>query len=134
MKAPQAFAIRPLSDHKSQLSSSVDFTERGKPENPTNNPRRTEETNHIQQLYSHKFQLVRESTRGYSQVITHPSTNPVRPGLTSEQSGERQRANYSTRHPSMRMRYVHASPTCSSRLQDCFSRSEGNSQRVNLPE
>ena len=27
--------------------------------------------------------------RGYSQVVTHPSTNPVNPGLTLDHSGER---------------------------------------------
>ena len=33
------------------------------------------------QLYSHEFQVFWQSTRGYTQVVTHPAITSVRPGL-----------------------------------------------------
>ena len=54
----------------------VDFTEGGKPENPEKNPRSTGEINYDNSIHtSPKFW---DST----QMVTHPATDPVRPGLT----------------------------------------------------
>ena len=69
-------------NHGSQLRSTVDveFTEGGKPENPEKNPRSTGETN---STHMHESQAFWESTRGYTQVVSHSSSyNPARPGLT----------------------------------------------------
>ena len=63
-----------ISDHGSQLIRYVgfDFTEGGKPENPEKTPRSAAESNCNNSTHAHKFQ-VRESTRGYTQVVTHPA-------------------------------------------------------------
>ena len=53
----------------------VDFWEGGKPENPEKNPRSTGETNYDN--YSHESQVWDSA-----QMVTHPATDPIRPGLT----------------------------------------------------
>ena len=55
----------------------VDFREGGKPENPEKNPRSKGEINYVQQLYSHESQVWDSA-----QMVTHPATDSVRPGLT----------------------------------------------------
>ena len=74
-------------NHGSQLIGlGDDFTEGEKPENP--------EKNQLQQLHSlHKFQVFWESTRGYTQVVTHPAITPPARALNREFSGEIQRAD-----------------------------------------
>ena len=74
LKAPSAAAIRQrTTDHS--LGLGVDFTEGGKPENPEKNPRSTRETNYNKSTHmSSKF--FSGSTRGYTQVVTHPAITP----------------------------------------------------------
>ena len=51
------------------------------------------ERDQLQQLYSHEFQVFWESTRGYTQVVTHPAITPSDRAYNLEFSDERQRAN-----------------------------------------
>ena len=54
----------------------VDFWEGGKPENPEKNPRCTGKINYDNSIHmSPKFW-------DSAQMVTHPATDPVRPGLT----------------------------------------------------
>ena len=58
----------------------VDFMEEGKLENLEKNPRSTGEINYDNSIHtSPKFE---NQHRGCTQVVTHPATDPVRPGLT----------------------------------------------------
>ena len=66
------------------------FTEGGKPENPEKNPRSTGETNNKNNSAHTNSKFFGESTRGYTQVVTHPA---ITPSLNFEFSGEKQRAN-----------------------------------------
>ena len=76
LRAPQVATIRPISDHVAQLIRSIRCwfyggRKTGEPgEKPSKHGR-----DQLQQLYSHKFQ-VRESTRGYTQVVIHPAITP----------------------------------------------------------
>ena len=54
--------------------------EGGKPENPEKNPRSTGEINYDNSIHtSPKFE---SQHGGCTQMVTHPATDPVRPGLT----------------------------------------------------
>ena len=55
----------------------VDFWKGGKPENLEKNPRSTGEINYDNSIHSES--QVWDS----AQMVTHPATDPVRPGLTS---------------------------------------------------
>ena len=88
LKAPSAATIRQLTtDHSSDLG--IDFREGGR---KTGEPREKPSKHgrdQLQQLYSHELQVFLESTRGYTQVVTHPAITPVRPGFNLKFSGER---------------------------------------------
>ena len=75
LKAPQAAAIRPMSDYGSQLRSRCWFCGERKTGEPQR--RKTLEARErpatTTTLYSHVFQ-VRESTRSYSKAVDHSST------------------------------------------------------------
>ena len=54
--------------------------EGGKPENPEKNPRSTGEINYDNSIHTNpKFEI---HYLGCTQMFTHPTTDPVRPGLT----------------------------------------------------
>ena len=76
-RAPQATAIRPISDHG---VDGVNFTVEGKQENQQKNPQSTEEiknSTHISSKFNNRHESICPGG--------HPSIyNPVRPGLTSE--------------------------------------------------
>ena len=73
LKAPSAAAIRQLTTDK--LRSMCWFYGGGKTGEPGEKPSK-HGRDQLQQLYSHEFQVFLESTRGYTQVVTHPAITP----------------------------------------------------------
>ena len=94
LMAPQTAAIRPMSDHGSQLRSRCWFYRGGKTGEPGEKPSK-HDRDQLQQLYSHESMVKNQD--GWSSI--NPAITPC-DRVNLELSGERERANR-IRHPSL---------------------------------